>query len=69
MLTEKYHDSSTEVFTIRAGMSSEYRRIHDLPKCREVNDLHHAKDAYLAAVLAQYVKIRYPKLDKNIYLR
>lgn len=64
MLTEKYHDSSTEVFTIRAGMSSEYRRIHDLPKCREVNDLHHAKDAYLAAVLAQYIKIRYPKLDK-----
>ena len=63
MLTEKYHDSSTEVFTIRAGMSSEYRRIHDLPKCREINDLHHAKDAYLAAVLAQYVKIRYPKLD------
>ena len=65
MLTEKYHNSSTEVFTIRAGMSSEYRRIHDLPKCREVNDLHHAKDAYLAAVLAQYVKIRYPKLDKT----
>ena len=64
MLTEKYHDSATEVFTIRAGMSSEYRRIHDLPKCREVNDLHHAKDAYLAAVLAQYIKIRYPKLDK-----
>lgn len=63
MLTEKYHNSSTEVFTIRAGMSSEYRRIHDLPKCREINDLHHAKDAYLAAVLAQYVKIRYPKLD------
>ena len=65
ILTEKYHDSSTEVFTIRAGMSSEYRHIHDLPKCREVNDLHHAKDAYLAAVLAQYVKIRYPKLDKT----
>lgn len=64
MLTEKYHDSSTEVFTIRAGMNSEYRRTHDLPKCREINDLHHAKDAYLAAVLAQYVKIRYPKLDK-----
>ena len=64
ILTEKYHDSSTEVFTIRAGMSSEYRRIHDLPKCREVNDLHHAKDAYLAAVLAQYIKVRYPRLDK-----
>ena len=64
MLTEKYHDSSTEVFTIRAGMGSEYRRIHDLPKCREVNDLHHAKDAYLAAVLAQYIKVRYPRLDK-----
>lgn len=65
MLTEKYKNSSTEVFTIRAGMSSEYRRIHDLPKCREVNDLHHAKDAYLAATLAQYVKVRYPKLDKE----
>ena len=64
MLTEKYHNSSTEVFTIRAGMSYEYRHIHDLPKCREVNDLHHAKDAYLAAVLAQYIKVRYPRLDK-----
>ena len=64
MLHEKYQDSSTDVFTIRAGMSSEYRRIHDLPKCREINDLHHAKDAYLAAVLAQYINVRYPKLDK-----
>lgn len=64
MLHEKYQDSSTDIFTIRAGMGSEYRRIHDLPKCREINDLHHAKDAYLAAVLAQYIKVRYPKLDK-----
>lgn len=65
MLEEKYHDSLTKVFTIRAGMGSEYRDCHDLPKSRDINDFHHAKDAYLAVVIAQFIRRRYPKLEQK----
>ena len=65
MLHEKYQDSSTDIFTIRAGMGSEYRDCHDLPKSRDVNDFHHAKDAYLAVVIAQFIRRRYPKLEQK----
>ena len=65
MLHEKYRDSSTDIFTIRAGMGSEYRDCHDLPKSRDVNDFHHAKDAYLAVVIAQFIRRRYPKLEQK----
>ncbi len=65
MLHEKYRDSSTDIFTIRAGMGSEYRDCHDLPKSRDVNDFHHAKDAYLAVVIAQFTRRRYPKLEQK----
>lgn len=65
MLHEKYVDSSTDIFTIRAGMGSEYRDCHDLPKSRDVNDFHHAKDAYLAVVIAQFIRRRYPKLEQK----
>ncbi len=67
MLEEKYRNSSKKekVFTIRAGMSSEYRDYHDLPKSRDINDFHHAKDAYLAVVIAQFIRHRYPKLEEK----
>lgn len=65
MLHEKYHDSSTDIFTIRAGMGSEYRDYHDLPKSRDINDFHHAKDAYLAVIIAQFIRCRYPKLEEK----
>ena len=65
MLHGKYQDSSTDIFTIRAGMGSEYRDCHDLPKSRDVNDFHHAKDAYLAVIIAQFIRCRYPKLEEK----
>lgn len=65
MLHEKYRGSSTDIFTIRAGMGSEYRGYHDLPKSRDINDFHHAKDAYLAVVIAQFIRCRYPKLEEK----
>lgn len=36
-----------EIVYVKAGLVSEYRQTFDLLKCRTVNDLHHAKDAYL----------------------
>ncbi len=48
LLKELYPE--TEVVYVKAGLVSEFRQQFDLPKSRAVNDLHHAKDAYLNIV-------------------
>lgn len=45
LLKEKYPE--TEIVYVKAGMVSEFRNEFEMIKCRSVNDLHHAKDAYL----------------------
>lgn len=49
ILKERYPD--TEIVYVKAGMVSEFRQEFDMLKCRTVNDLHHAKDAYLNIVV------------------
>lgn len=49
LLKEFYPD--TEVVYVKAGLVSEFRQAFDLLKSRQVNDLHHAKDAYLNIVV------------------
>ncbi len=48
----------TEIVYVKAGNVSRFRHDFDLIKVREMNDLHHAKDAYLNVVVgnAYYVK-------------
>ncbi len=41
----------TEIVYVKAGLVSEFRQAFDLLKARSVNDLHHAKDAYLNIVV------------------
>ena len=41
----------TEVIYVKAGLVSDFRHQFDLVKSRSVNDLHHAKDAYLNIVV------------------
>ena len=38
---------STEVVYVKASTVSDFRHQYEMLKCRSVNDLHHAKDAYL----------------------
>lgn len=45
LLHEHYRDST--IVCVKAGLVSEFRNQFNLPKSRSVNDLHHAKDAYL----------------------
>ena len=45
LLKELYPE--TEIVYVKAGLVSEFRQEFDLIKCRAINDLHHAKDAYL----------------------
>lgn len=45
LLKERYPDS--EIVYVKAGMVSDFRHEFGMIKCRSLNDLHHAKDAYL----------------------
>ncbi len=54
----------TKVVYLKANLSHHYREKYELFKFREINDYHHAHDAYLAAVLGEY-KENYMKKNIN----
>lgn len=47
---------NTKVISLHANLSTNYREKFELFKYRDLNDLHHAQDAYLACVLGIYQK-------------
>ncbi len=49
LLKERYPES--EIVYVKAGIVSEFRQEFDMLKSRAINDLHHAKDAYLNIVV------------------
>lgn len=49
VLEEKY--KGTKIVTIKASVASHFREKFGYIKCRALNNFHHAKDAYLVAVL------------------
>lgn len=58
LLKEIYGDATRIVFS-KAGNVSDFRHDYNLIKCREVNDLHHAKDAYLNIVVGNVYCTRF----------
>lgn len=58
LLQERYGDQTRIVFS-KAGNVSDFRHDYDMVKCREVNDLHHAKDAYLNVVVGNVYCTRF----------
>ena len=63
ILEKEYPD--TKIRPVKAGFSSDLRRRLELPKCREINDYHHAHDAYLACEVGQFIVMRHSKLYDN----
>lgn len=61
IIKNNYDD--VEIFPIKAHLNHEIRDMYELPKLREVNDYHHAHDAYLACVIGNYISYRFPKLE------
>lgn len=51
-----------KVITLKAALVSQFRQNFEFYKVREVNDFHHAHDAYLNAVVANTLLKVYPKL-------
>ncbi|PTJ38383.1 type II CRISPR RNA-guided endonuclease Cas9, partial [Staphylococcus simulans] len=60
-LTEEY--PSTTVVPMKANVVSELRRKFDIPKIRQLNDWHHAVDAYLNGFVYQAARVFYPKVN------
>lgn len=55
---------NTKVIYLKANLSHNYREKYDLFKFRDINNYHHAHDAYLTAVLGEY-KEKYMKKNIN----
>lgn len=55
----------TEICSIKASLSHEIREKYKLPKIREVNDYHHAHDAFLACEMGRFLSIRYKEAFTN----
>lgn len=49
LLKKRY--PNTKIVYVKANLVSDFRQKYKMLKCREVNDLHHAKDAYLNVVV------------------
>lgn len=59
LLKERFPE--TEIVYVKAGLVSEFRQEFGILKCRAVNDLHHAKDAYLNIVVGNVYQERFTR--------
>ena len=50
---------NSEVVYVKAGNVSDFRQQFKFVKCRDVNDLHHAKDAYLNIVVGNCYHVKF----------
>ena len=57
ILEQLYPD--TEIVYVKAKLASDFRKEYDMLKCREVNDFHHAKDAYLNIVVGNVYNVKF----------
>ncbi len=66
----KQTDSKTKVVFSKASLVSDFRNVFDIAKCREINDFHHAHDAYLNIVVGNvYNKTFSSCFDKSMLER
>lgn len=62
ILGDKYRNDDTKIIEITARMNHQMRDEFGFIKNREINDYHHAFDAYLTVFLGRYLYHRYIKL-------
>lgn len=66
--TSKDNDKphSVGIVTLKSSLVSRFRKDFSIYKVREINDYHHAHDAYLNAVVAKTLLTVYPKLRPEL---
>lgn len=62
ILSDEFANDGTKIIEVKAKMNSLMRDTFNLYKVRQVNDYHHAVDAYLTTFVGKYLYKRYPKL-------
>ena len=62
ILLNHYEGTETEILTPRAGLTNIFRKEFKLEKSREINDYHHAHDAFLNGIVALYAYKTLPAL-------
>ncbi|WP_208422517.1 type II CRISPR RNA-guided endonuclease Cas9 [Latilactobacillus fragifolii] len=62
LLIEQYGEDNIELIAVKSGLTHQMRTEFDFPKNRNLNNHHHAFDAYLTAFVGLYLLKRYPKL-------
>ncbi|MCW8779513.1 type II CRISPR RNA-guided endonuclease Cas9 [Latilactobacillus curvatus] len=62
LLMKQYGEDNIELITVKSGLTHQMRTEFDFPKNRNLNNHHHAFDAYLTAFVGLYLLKRYPKL-------
>lgn len=63
----KKHYGDTEIYAIRANVVSDIRKKFDFIKNRNVNDFHHAHDAYLLCVVGNVIENNLKYKDEYLY--
>lgn len=64
-ILEGFFGSDSDVVFVKANLASDFRKKFDMLKCREINDLHHAKDAYLNIVAGNVYDTKFTKNPLN----
>ncbi len=64
-LQKLYQAEKTEIVFVKAGNISDFRHKFGFTKVRDVNDLHHAKDAYLSIVVGNVYNTKFTKNPAN----
>ncbi len=62
----KQGDVESIVEPVKAQITSEFRQKFNFPKSRSINDFHHAKDAYLTAVLGKYLAEKFTDRKRSV---
>ena len=65
ILINCYEKEGTKIIPIKAGLVDNFRKQFNIYKIREINDYHHAKDAFIVSVLGNYILNRFPSLEKD----
>lgn len=60
------HYTNTSVVTVRAELSHQFRERYKIYKNRDVNDFHHAHDAYIACIVGQFMHQNFGNMDANM---
>lgn len=67
LLKQKYEPLGTRIVYSKAKNVDDFKQRHGIVKCRETNDLHHARDAYLNVVVGNVYDTKFTSKHTYFY--